>query len=401
MSRRENEPPKTAHELDTLVKNLGLNYYPFGPDTLHADRDPRFDEYSVDIGDDEAHEKIVKKEITIVFGNQGEGKSGLRASLARQCRTERCYQQIFPIVCDLDTWEIPPLEEDSLPNWTKEIILISAAQELLSHFICHPGEFHGGKYAKVVLGDEERSMTVNFLNQYLPGGLDPYLSSPGTTMEETLRRDYDPNCIFTTRGYNPDRIPWLKKKLNNALSCSPYTPPPDIHQFASLVLNNLKQDAIYLLVDIPGSLEPSLAHHIALTFLNQANALQTSNITTKAFFPSNLRNNLRREFPKLDRFSTEIAWTKEKLAEMINQRLRTAINRGFISLSYLSNPSFRGEIESSLVDIVSSQGENNPRQVLTLVHHLFLAHLQRCGPTGKLSSGDRDQGISSYLKERG
>jgi len=75
--------------------------------------------------------------------------------------------------------------------------------------------------------------------------------------------------------------------------------------------------------------------------------------------------------------------------------MEAAIEAAPASLDMLCHPGLRG------VDNLAVQSvEPLPREVLVFVERMFLEHVQRVGPTGKLSGKDIDAARQWYMKTR-
>ncbi len=380
------ESPAHRRDLDQWLADLGLDFDPFH--FLDADNDPRLDEYLV------AHESftaIRQDGIAFVFALPGGGKSAFRVRLARACRVGEQGRRLFPIVYMLpESIILARPEERSRAH--SQAIMQAAAFELLLRLAYRPQEF-------VALTPLDRQLVRHLLEQSLPGPLSHFLGQLETVEDlALLGRSYDP----TARWSGPPRQQDLQQMVSTMLE-TPQLPPeavPDegLSAWLALLTGPLAFEAVYLLFDgldaypeTVRSTEESLA--VLAPLLEQASAWAGERLYLKAFLPAELQPELEVRFPALTAQAVVVImhWTPELLVSLVRCRVGAGAGTNPTSLSRLSDLGFRN-IDDAVVQAVRPL----PREVLTFVERMFFQHVDRDGPTGKLTRGDFERARQWY-----
>lgn len=367
-----------AQKIDLWLEHLGLRYDPFR--VLNAGEDTQLQEYLVG---HERFEAIRGDNLAFVFAPAGGGKSAFRVRLARACRVGENNRRLFPVVYTVPKAVLFADETERLP---KHLLAIwqMAAFELLLRLAYRPNEFYQ-------LDSATRQLVRSFLEWKLPSPLLHLLNkleTPGDLLH--LAHAYDPTARWPE---SPDsrRLHHFRQALAETPALSQADKPAD--EFATwldLLTGPLGFEAVYLLldgVDAYPETQQDIEKQLALiaSLLEQAPAWAGQRFFLKAFLPAELEPLLRRSFPGLTAAATVsvIEWTPKLLIGLLNSRVQAATETAPATLDMLCYPGLR-QASSQVVQMVQPL----PREVLAFVERIFHEHLQRAGPTGKLTRED-------------
>jgi hypothetical protein len=373
---KQNAP--LAQSVDFWLKRLGLRFDPFRE--LNAGQDPYLHEYLVA---HETFEAIRGDGVSFVLAPAGGGKSAFRVRLARACRVGENGRRLFPIVYLLpETVILAP--EATRRQAHLDAILRAAAFELLLRLAYRPSEF-------IALGLPTRQTVRFLLEQRLPGPLFHFLDQLESPDDlPSLAQPYDP----TARWPKPPSAEKLRE-FRHALEKTPSltgkaTPDDGLNPWLELLTGPLGFEAVYLLVDGVDAYPETLHDgEKAIAFLSpllkQADGWAAERLFLKAFLPLEMESVLKGAFSPLTApASTGIMrWTPDLLLALIKSRVEAATETAPASLDMLCQPGLRN------LDRLAIQAvEPLPREVLVFVERIFVEHVRRVGPTGKLAHQD-------------
>jgi hypothetical protein len=386
MSTLDQQNDPLAQSVDVWLEGLGLRFDPFRE--LNAGQDPNLHEYLVA---HETFEAIRGDGVSFVFAPAGGGKSAFRVRLARACRVGENGRRLFPIVYLLpETVILAPEAERRQAHL--DAILQAAAFELLLRLAYRPSEF-------TALERPVRQLVRSLLEQRLPGPLFHFLDqleSPDNF--PALAQPYDP----TARWPKPPSAEMLLE-FRDALAKTPplareAMPDDGLHTWLELLTGPLGFEAVYLLVDgvdaYPETLRDS---EKAIAFLSplleRADEWAAERLFLKAFLPLALKDAFS---PLTARASTGIMeWTFDLLLALIKSRVAAAAETAPAGLDMLCRPDLRN-LDRQVIEAV----EPLPREVLAFVERIFVEHVRRVGPTGKLAHQDVQAARGWYDQHR-
>lgn len=372
--------PQTR-KLEQWLQAFGFSFNPFLP--LDGGADPRLSSYLVG---HEAFATLQGDWPAILFAPAGGGKSAFRVRLAYDCRVGEKKQRVFPIVYHLPRGELSLEEHQEIIGW-------EGAHELLLELAARPERL-------MALAARERQAVRRALDWNAPGLVEqlvPQLEELGSL--QPIIDTVDPSA---TNLPNPPSAARLRA-LGKALMGSPGGPPPPrqagkrLEALLQVVLNLLKLEAIYLLVDgvdaYPETLnDPGSAVKWIWPLLQLAPP-----IYPKLFLPVELEPLLAtlgvdRLTPhlKLDK----ISWVAPLLVELLQSRVQAASSGVFASLDAVSSPALH-RVEEKLV----KAGPLNPRQVLIRAGQMLVVHVERAGPNGRLEPADLEAATRSLIED--
>jgi hypothetical protein len=381
------ETAEPDEELDAWLQSVGLAFNPFV--LLEAGADSRLSTYLVGHG---AFDDLWGDWPAVLFAPAGGGKSAFRVRLAYACRAGEDGRRVFPIL-----YHFPrgPLSLDK----HLQAISRAAAHELLLELAWRPGWFEALDPA--ARGEMRRVFDWNaphLLDQLLP-----QLREEGSPKPIVI--NYDPSAAHLPNPPSPARV----RALCDALQSLPTTaepPPPPQERFNHLLhvtFSLLKRKAAYILVDSVDA-HPETIHEpaTALTWLrpllDHFSAWEEQAVFPKLFLPKELYNLFKnKNGRKLLTSQTKSAkivkveWTPERLADMLQSRVRVASEGEFYSLDAISSPALH-RVEQALI----AEAMLNPRELLVLAGRVLLEHVRRAGPTGLLEPQDLQKAINFF-----
>jgi len=376
--------------VDQWLESLGLHFDPFR--TLNASEDERLHEYLVA---HETFEAIRADDVSFVFTPAGGGKSAFRVRLARACRVGENGRRLFPIVYMVPEAEVLATEANRLQAHVRAI-LQAAAFELLLRLAYRPHEFTN-------LNLSTRQIIRFLLERSLPSPLSHLLAQLATPADlPRLARSYD----ATARWPKPPDA----ETLHNFRRAMEETPPlpeqaapaDEFDAWLALFTGPLHFEAVYLLVDgvdaFPETVQDAEEALALLSpLLERAGEWARESLLLKAFLPLELKSVLKESFPLLtsQASSAIIQWTSDLLIDLLRRRMEAATETAPASLDMLCHPGLRG-VDNLVIQAV----EPLPREVLVFVERMFLEHVQRVGPIGKLTRKDVEAADQWYMKSR-
>lgn len=378
-----------ADELDTSVREIdewlasvfGLRFDPFR--YLNATEDVRLHEYMID---HEMFDVLYDDSNSFVFAPAGGGKSAFRVRLARACRVGERGRRLFPIV-----YLLPPNVISAPPEerWSahKSVILQAVAFELLLRLAYHPQHLDG------VAPDGQRRIRA-FLDRHLPMFLDHLLNQiTGAQSLVQLAQRYDP----TARWPNPPDVLMLErfgKTLSRvAVPQDEFIGLDAWGACASLILEMLGFEAIYLLIDgvdaYPETFQrPAHTWELLQPVLDRMDSWAKQHVFVKAFLPSEMADSCPLT---VDVIRGTICWTQEALKLLLQRRMEAASGMAPAGLSMLGDPELF-DLEMRVIQAIKPY----PREALRFVERMFLEHVRRKGPTGRLSVEDFQGALDWY-----
>ncbi len=389
----EQAPDSPEAQIDRWLASFGLAFDPFR--VLDAAADPRLSQYLVG---HQVLEILWGDWPSLVFASAGGGKSAFRVWLAHACRAGWDGRHIFPIVYALPERVMQAAPPDRQRSY-QETILEAAARELLLTLAYRPERY-------LDLPPSQRRRLASWLAHTLP--TPPiHLLAPVQTAQDlsVLGEGYDPTFTMA----NPPtarRLQQLKAVLTDVLSTGPSSQPDADSRWQSLhelLTDLLGYRAVYLLLDgvdaYPETLNrpDRIAEVLAplLHLLRQWND-QALGAFLKAFLPQEARpwqervEGLLTPEPRV----AMINWNRSSLLTLLRQRLLAASQGRFDRLGALGDPGLY-DADERLVDEVRPY----PRELLLVAERLFLEHILRAGPEGRLSSEDLEAALAWYARQ--
>lgn len=371
-----NDPQK--NELQKWLSRVGLNLNPF--EYIDAGQDPLIPFYLIDHNQ---FDKVNGDQPSFVFAPAGGGKTAFRVRLARECRAGRNGRRIFPIV-------YKPTKPGGLNETKEELarrqrtdLLGCAAQELFLHLAYCPYAFDEmdaalkEAFLQTVSWDLEFPLTY-YLNQMkYDGSLEPVITA------------FDPTARSLPNPPGREDILYLYKKL---IRYVPDTGKPDdekrLEILFDLILNKLKFEAIYILVDgvdaFPETVNnPDQMLKSILWLLDNTLNLTKKSIYVKYFLPTELHpvvvgTSAFRPLTSQGKIII-IKWDADALNEVIRQRLQEASGGKFDSLTAISDRALRASgrsPEEIMIADLRRFKKLSPRSLIRAVNWLFTNHVQ-------------------------
>jgi len=367
-------------------------------EALDASVDAQLPEYLV------AHDKfeaIWRDGVSFLFAPAGGGKSAFRVRLAQASRAEEDGRRVFPVVYMLPESVVLADESERLDAHLREIRR-AAASELFLHLAHRPYEF-------LDLDDVARRTVRYLLEESLPRPLEHLLEQleprAGLNPEARLRalaQSYDPGAVWLNPPSEKSLTEFRRALAETPLSEPGGAPGDLLEPWLDLLLNTLRFEAVYLLVDgvdaYPETINNS-GYALALIkpLLDQAKGWEERRLFVKAFLPIETKSAVQEVYPLLTspRNTVIIRWTRDLLTEMLRRRVAAATGTAPASLDMISAPGFRG------VDLLVVNAVNPlPREVLAFTSRMLHAMQQRTGGTGKLSREDFEAARQWYERDR-
>lgn len=364
-----------------LNRAFGLEFDPFRH--LNATEDFRLHEYLVD---HELFGTLYQDSVSLVFAPAGGGKSAFRVRLARACRVGEGGRRLFPVVYLLPEGVITAAAEEL---WhTHEVAMLQAGtRELFLRLAYHPQEF-----SQLAPNDQQR--VVALLIAWLRPSLDLALEQVADRESlEELAQGYD----VTARWPNPPDEAALRsfsQALADAVLCSDQsTNPPVWADFVELVVKGLGFDAIYLLTDgvdaYPETFEqPHRTWDLLRPLFDRADTLRQRGVFIKAFLPVEMESSCQ-----LTEGVTRdtIDWSHDSLRLLLQRRIEAASGMAPAGLNMLGDPGLF-DLEERVIRAIRP----TPRDALRFVERLFLEHVRRHGPSGRLNNADFQAALEWY-----
>lgn len=356
---------------------MGLNLNPFG--YIDAGEDPFIPFYLIDHNQ---FEKINGDQPSFVFAPAGGGKTAFRVRLARECRAGWNKRRIFPIVFK-PTEPGDPKGDKKRALHQRTDLLRYAARELFLYLA----------YSPYTLDDMDAALRKAFL-QTISWDLDFsiafYLDQMKTAGSlEPILAAFDPTARSLPNPPDKEDILYLYKKL---ISHIPESGKPDedyrLEALFDLILNKLKFEAIYILVDgVDAFLETENHPRNALLsvswLLDNALAWSERGIYTKYFLPKEIQPFIGEttDFHLLTSKSKIIIikWDADALSEVIRRRLQEASGGKFDSLTAISDRALRAFGRSPEVILIGDLRRHkklSPRSLIKTMDRLFACHVQ-------------------------
>jgi hypothetical protein len=381
-------------QIDLWVRtsDIGLTFDPFRE--RDAAYDPHLSHYLVDSG---AFADLLKSKPSFVFAPVGGGKTAFRVRLTHACRTGEGERPIFPIVLTTVDPLMPFLQD----------LLKSAASEFLLHFLYVPQHFE-------TLDHDTQQRIYNYVAQNLGGDLANHLGQIASILNKievdgdwcALVESFDPAACSL---YIPPNLSEIRGFLRRLEQIAPSESEDRSLKwwFTELRMLTLRlgYQEIFVLIDgldayLETQRDPERALELLKPFLDAALPWTKRNIYLKLFLPIELENPIRSQHNLLTDSATfdTISWKADELRQVVAQRLRAAATqrRVITSLDALSTPGLR-DIEDALIDVLISP---LPREMIILAEQVFIEHVLRMGPEGRLEPDDLDAAIRWYQRFR-
>ncbi len=388
MQQEGNDVPVTPRDLDWLREEAGLHFDPFRH--LDAGSDPYLHRYLVDY---EAFPLLWKEQPAFLFAPPGGGKSAFRVRLAAACRSEVEGRRFFPISFLLPAPETLP-EEDAYFAFLSRL----ASGELLFHLA-----YRSYRFPRMMRPLQRELKTL--LTENLPAPLEYYLAQ----LEEAgnlspLAEAFDP----TARDLPIEPLPETLRSFCQTMRRRrrirrPLLPPRErFEAIVRVLLEKLDFEAVFLLVDGADAYvtRPEAVLSLLRPLLRRTPEWAERRIFAKYFLPAEIQDLLEQEFPHLlatyPRITIE--WTRERLARILEERLRVASRGMFTSFRGMGTAGLPVDPEAHLAACVSPP---LPREVVYLAGLVLDEHLRRVGPSGWIEPADLERAIARYRKEKG
>ncbi len=379
--------PRTQEALGWLQKEVGLHFDPF--QHLDAGSDPYLHRYLVDY---EAFPLLWKEQPTFLFAPPGGGKSAFRVRLAAACRAEYEGRRFFPITFLLPAPEVLGTPPDETVFFT--FLSRSAAGELLFHLA-----YRAYRFPHLERPLQRELKTI--LTENLPAPLEYYLDQ----LEEAgnlspLAEAFDPTARDLPIEPLPETLRTFCQTMRRRRRKRRPLPSPQ-ERFEALVrvlLERLRFEAVFLLVDgadayvaRPEVLEPLLRRTLEWA---------ERHIFIKYFLPTEMQDLIEEGFPQLTASMPKVTieWTTERLAQVLEERLRVASRGMFTSFRGMGTVGLPVDPEKYLAARVSPL---LPREVIYLAELILDEHLRRAGPSGRIEPADLEGAVARYRKEKG
>lgn len=375
-----------------LREELGLYFDPF--QHLDAGADPHLPAYLIDHG---AFVDLWGDWPSFLFAPAGGGKTAFRVRLARACRVEQDGRRVFPVVFRLPR----PVAEGECPD--EQAYFAALLQEmgaaLLLLLVYRPDRFLG-------LPDSLRRKVRGALEEDFPGALDYYLSQledAGSLVP--LAQAFDQTAVGLPAEPSAERVRTLCAAIRatHPERGGPLDPQERLHWFMWLLIKDLEYESVYLLVDGADAYvqEPLFAIRLLHPLLERLRAWAEQALFAKLFLPEELEPLLKEEHQALlttPSRITIIEWDKYLLARVIQERLYTASEGMYDSLEAISTRDVGDQLEEHLAEIVHPQ---LPREMLRLTRQVFVEHIRRVGPYGRLERRDFVAAQDWYESQKG
>lgn len=365
------------NKLQEWLSQVGLELNPF--EYIDAGKDPLIPFYLID---HEQFDKVSGDQPAFVFAPAGGGKTAFRVRLTRECRAGRNGRRIFPIVYKpIEPHDSEDKVSSALHQRTE--LLRYASQELFLHLAYYP-------YALDEMDSTLRRVVLQTISWDLDFPILYYLNQMKEAGSlEPIITAFDPTARSLPNPPSRDDIHYLYRKLSR------YTPdiekPDDenrIEVLFDLILNKLKFEAIYILIDgVDAFLETANSPEQALKttswLLDNALIWAKKSVYVKYFLPNELHPIVMATpaFHLLTSMSKIIIikWDADALSEVIRQRLQEASGGKFDSLAAVSDRALRASrrsLEEALIAELRRYKRLSPRSLIRAVNWLFANHVQ-------------------------
>lgn len=368
---------------------MGLNLNPFG--YIDAGEDPFIPFYLIEHNQ---FEKINGDQPSFAFAPAGGGKTAFRVRLARECRAGWNKRRIFPIVFK-PTEPGDPKGDKRQALCQRTDLLRYAARELFLYLAYSP-------YALEEMDAALRKTFIQTISWDLDFSIAFYLDQMKTAESlEPLLAAFDPTARSLPNPPDKEDILYLYKKLIRHI---PEPEKPDeehrLESLFDLILNKLKFEAIYILVDgVDAFAETENNPRIALLsvswLLDNALAWSQKGVYTKYFLPKEILPfvNETPDFRPLISKSKiiTIKWDADALSEVIRRRLQEASGGKFDSLAAISDRALRASgrsLEEVLIGELRRHKKLSPRSLIKAMDRLFVCHVQNEQVREKLTPQD-------------
>ncbi|MBI3167647.1 MAG: hypothetical protein HYZ22_04165 [Chloroflexi bacterium] len=363
--------------LKQWLTHMGLNLNPFG--YIDAGEDPFIPFYLIDHNQ---FKKINGDQISFVFAPAGGGKTAFRVRLARECRAGWNKRRIFPIIFKPTEPGVSQGEKSRALRQQADLLRY-AARELFIYLAYSP-------YALDEMNDALRNIFIQTISWDLDFPIAFYFDQMKTAGSlEPILAAFDPTARSLPNPPDKEDILYLYKKLTRYI---PEPGKPDeehrLEALFDLILNKLKFEAIYILVDgVDAFPETENNPHNALLSISWLldNAISWSNrgVYTKYFLPKELKQFVDQttNFRPLTLKSKiiTIKWDADALSEVIRRRLQEASGGKFDSLAAISDRALRASersLEEVLIGELRRHKKLSPRSLIKAMDYLFVCHIQ-------------------------
>jgi hypothetical protein len=383
---------RTKQPIDNLkqwLTHMGLSLNPFG--YIDAGEDPFIPFYLIDHNQ---FERINGDQPSFVFAPAGGGKTAFRVRLARECRTGWNKRRIFPIVFK-PTEPGDPKGDKKRTLHQQTDLLRYAARELFLYLA----------YSPYALDDMDASLRKTFLRTIdwdLDFSVSFYLEQlKAAGSLEPILAAFDPTARSLPNPPDKEDILYLYRKLNSHI---PEREKPDeqhrLETLFDLILNKLKFEAIYILVDgVDAFIETGNNPRVALLsvswLLDNALTWSERGIYTKYFLPIETKPFVD-ETPYFRPLTSKskiisIKWDADALSEVIRRRLQEASGGKFDSLAAISDRALRAFVRSPeelLISDLRRHKKLSPRSLIKAMDRLFAFHVHDEQVSEELSPQD-------------
>lgn len=362
---------------ETWLSQMGLNLNPFS--YIDAGKDPFIPFYLIEHNQ---FNKINGDQPSFVFAPAGGGKTAFRVRLARECRAGWNKRRIFPIVYK-PTEPGDPKADEKRTRRQRADLLWYAARELFLYLAYSPYSLDEMTpalrklFLQTIAWDLDYSITYWLTQMKTEGSLEPILKA------------FDPTARSLPNPPDEEDILYLYRKLNR------YDPDEEkpneerrLELLFDLVLNKLKFEAIYILVDgVDAFLETGHSSRHALLsvswLLDNALAWSQKDIYTKYFLPKEIQPFVL-ETPAFRLLTSKskivtIKWDADALSEVIRRRLHEASGGEFDSLAAVSDRALRASgrsPEDILIGDLHRHKKLSPRSLIRAMDRLFAHRVQ-------------------------
>ncbi len=379
--------PATQLEKNTWLQSLWLEYDPF--EYLDAGRDPHISDYLIGHRD---FERLREKRPALLFAPAGGGKTAFRVRLAADCRAEVGGRRIFPLLFlfpDPETLESPPNESRYFQELTR-----SSARELLLYLAHHAYVFSS-------LDSALQQDLKGFLQANL--NLDYYLNQiEDADSLDPLIEAFDPTARNLPIPPLPETLRAFCQTMRQ-VSPSPRETAEPQEEFRRLqkLLRRLDLEAVFVLVDGADAYdaEPEKILQWLEPLLNRTTDWADQGIFVKYFLPEELEPLILRNRKPLTNscLIVKIEWQRADLVRVLRERLYVASGNLFDSFRAIGTPDLPPRTEEKLAEAVKPV---LPREALYLAGQIWVEHIKRVGPSGRISQSDLEGAIKRYQEER-
>lgn len=379
------------NKLREWLDQVGLKLNPF--EYIDAGEDPLIPYYLVEHNQ---FDKVNGDQPSFVFATAGGGKTAFRVRLARECRAGRNGSRIFPIVYKPTFPSILHEEKEEAVQRQRTDLLRYASQELFLHLAYFP-------YVLDEIAPALQASLLQSISWDLQSPIWKYLKEMNSAGSlEPLVTEFDPTARSLPNPPSRGDVEYLCEKLGNY---SPSTQKPNdekrLEILFDLVLDKLKFDAIYILVDgvdaFPETANnPERSLSTISWFLENTIPWTQKRIYAKYFLAREILPFMKKtpDFRPLTSKSNIIKikkWDADTLSEVIRQRLQEASGGKFDSLAAVSDRALRASgrsMEEELIKELRRYKKLSPRSLIRAANWLLAHHIQDKQADEKLSPQD-------------